>query len=289
MRRTNSWYLYAILTTVFWGIWGAFSSTPEKAGFPGTLIYVAWALSMLIPAIIAFKRMNWKIEYNKKSIFLGSIIGLTGAGGQLALLTRALIEGPAHLIFPIISLSPIITIILSFLFLKEKVDKRGSWGVTLAIIALPLLSLSPATSIESGLMWLVYAIIVMVAWGFQAYVMKLANESMKAESIFIYMTISGLLLVPIPLLLTDFSILINTRFSGMYLAFLIQLLNSLGALFIVYAFRYGKALVVSPLTNAVAPVITIVISLILYKTMPSLFVGIGMLLAVTSTFLLAKE
>ena len=129
----------------------------------------------------------------------------------------------------------------------------------------------------------------MAAWGFQAFVMKFANESMRAESIFIYMTITGLLLVPIPLLMTDFSAVINTGFSGMYLAFLIQLLNSLGALFIVYAFRYGKAVIVSPLTNAVAPVITIILSLILYQTMPSMFVGIGMLLAIISTFLLSKE
>lgn len=289
MKKTNSWFLYAILTTVFWGVWGAFSSTPEKAGFPGTLIYIAWTVSMLIPAIIAFQRINWKMEYKTKSIILGCVIGFTGAGGQLALLTKALTAGPAHLIFPIISLSPIITIILSFLLLKEKVDKRGLWGIVLAIIALPLLSLSPATSTGSGIMWLVYAVIVMVAWGFQAFVMKLANESMKAESIFIYMTITGLILVPIPLFMTDFSILINTGLSGMYLAFFIQLLNSLGALFIVYAFRYGKAVVVSPMTNAVAPVITIIISLILYQTMPALFVGFGMILAVVSTFLLAKE
>lgn len=89
--------------------------------------------------------------------------------------------------------------------------------------------------------------------------------------------------------MTDFSAVINTGFSGMYLAFLIQLLNSLGALFIVYAFRYGKAVIVSPLTNAVAPVITIILSLILYQTMPSMFVGVGMLLAIISTFLLSKE
>jgi drug/metabolite transporter (DMT)-like permease len=289
MKKSNSWFLYAILTTLFWGLWGAFSFSPVKNGFPGTLIYVAWAFSMLIPAIVAFNRINWRLEYSTKSILLGSIIGFTGAGGQLALLTRALTEGPAHLIFPIISLSPIITIILSFLFLKEKVDKRGTWGIMLAIIALPLLSLSPPTATGSGLIWLVYALVVMIAWGFQAFVMKFANESMKAESIFIYMTITGLLLVPIPLFMTDFSIFINTGFSGMYMAFFIQLLNSLGALFIVYAFRYGKAVVVSPMTNAVAPVITIVISLILYQTMPSLFVGIGMFLAVISTFLLAKE
>ncbi len=289
MKASRSWLCYAIMTTVFWGVWGALSSTPEKAGFPGTLIYVAWAVSMLIPATVVLRKMNWKLEYDFKSIFLGCVIGLTGAGGQLALLTRALNEGPAHLIFPIISLSPIITIVLSFLFLREKVDKRGIWGITMAIVALPLLSLSPPSGSGSGLLWLFYALIVMVAWGFQAYVMKFANETMKAESIFIYMTITGLLLVPIPLLMTDFSKVINLGFSGMYLAFFIQLLNSLGALFIVYAFRYGKAVVVSPLTNAVAPVITIIFSLIIYQTMPSMFVGIGMALAIISTFLLAKE
>ena len=42
---------------------------------------------------------------------------------------------------------------------------------------------------------------------------------------------------------------------------MIQILNAVGALMIVYAFRYGKAIIVSPLTNAVAPVITIIISL----------------------------
>jgi hypothetical protein len=34
----------------------------------------------------------------------------------------------------------------------------------------------------------------------------------------------------------------------------------------VYAFRYGKAIVVSPLINAVAPAITVLLSLILYRT-----------------------
>ena len=289
MKASRSWLTYAILTTIFWGIWGAFSATTEKGGFPGTLIYVAWSVSMLIPAYVAFKRLNWKLEYDLKSIMLGCVIGLTGAGGQLALLTRALTEGPAHLIFPIISLSPIITIVLSFLLLKEKVDTRGVWGIIMAIVALPLLALSPPTAAGSGLMWLVYALIVMGAWGFQAYVMKFANESMKAESIFIYMTITGLILSPIALFMTDFSLAINTGFSGMYLAFFIQLLNSLGALFIVYAFRYGKAVVVSPMTNAVAPVITIILSLIIYKAMPSMLVGVGMVLAILSTFLLAKE
>ena len=58
---------------------------------------------------------------------------------------------------------------------------------------------------------------------------------------------------------------------------------------IVYAFRYGKAMIVSPMTNAVAPVITIIISLILYQVIPHPIIISGMVLALISIFLLAIE
>jgi len=58
---------------------------------------------------------------------------------------------------------------------------------------------------------------------------------------------------------------------------------------IVYAFRYGKAIIVSPLTNAVAPVLTVIISLIIYSVFPQTVVLIGMIIAVVSTFILAFE
>ena len=68
---------------------------------------------------------------------------------------------------------------------------------------------------------------------------------------------------------------------------MIQVLNSIGALCLVFAYRYGKAIVVSPLTNAIAPVITIVISLVLYVVFPHTVTLLGMILAITATFLLA--
>ena len=83
--------------------------------------------------------------------------------------------------------------------------------------------------------------------------MKLANATMSAESIFFYMTITGLLLIPVALALTDFSAPINWGVQGPYLAAATQILNSVGALCLVYAFRYGKAIVVAPLANAGAP------------------------------------
>ncbi len=124
-------------------------------------------------------------------------------------------------------------------------------------------------------------------WGAQAYFMKVANNHMKAESIFFYMMISGLALVPAALFMTDFSKVINWGFKGPYLASGIQMLNSIGALFIVYAFRYGRAIIVSPLTNAGAPVIAIILSLLIYGVFPHIIIIIGMSLAITAIFLLA--
>jgi drug/metabolite transporter (DMT)-like permease len=174
--------------------------------------------------------------------------------------------------------------------LRDRTSFKGWIGIALALLAIPLLSYQPADNgFGEGSLWIVLSLLVFLAWGIQAYVMRFANQTMKAESIYFYMMITGILLVPAALLMTDFSQPINWGFKGPYLTFLIQTLNAVGALTIVYAFRYGKAMVVSPLTNAVAPVITIVLSLILYQVIPHWIIIAGMLLAIISIFLLAVE
>lgn len=281
------WLLYALITTLFWGTWGALIEIPEKAGFPATLGYIVWSLTMIPCALVALALIKWKLDYSWKSIFYGVLIGLTGAGGQLALF-HALIDGPAYLVFPIISLAPTITIILSVIFLKETATKRHWTGISLALIAIVLMSLQkPDDSIITGSLWLVLALMVFTAWGTQAFFMKKANTFMKAESIFFYMMVSGLLLTPIAYYMTDMSQEINWGFKGPYFAAIIHTLNSIGALMLVYAIRYGKVIIVSPLTNAVAPIITVVLSLIIYMVVPGPAILAGMVLAMISVYLLA--
>jgi drug/metabolite transporter (DMT)-like permease len=285
---SRNWLLYATITTVFWGVWGAFIEIPEKNGFPATLGFSVWAVTMLIPAFVGLKRLNWRVRYTKKSILYGLIIGFTGAGGQLVLFTNALTLGPAYLIFPIISLSPVITIALSYILLKERTNWLVWIGILLALVAIPLLSYSdPDSETSRNYLWLIFALIVFLAWGVQAFFMKVANNFMKAEEIFFFMMLTGILLIPVAIVMTDFNDSINYGFSGMYLAAIIQVLNALGALFLVYALRYGKAIVVSPLTNAAAPLLTVLLSLILYQFIPHTYVITGMVVAAIATFIIA--
>jgi len=288
---TKAWFIYALITTGFWGVWGAFAEFPTRHGFPDTLVYVVWTLTMIPPAVYAMQRVGWRVQRDSRSVLLGALIGFTGAGGQM-LLFHAIHTGPTYLIFPVIALSPVVTIALSTLFLKERVTKLGAFGVLLALIALPLFNYSPSDGGSSGplgIAWFVYALIVLLAWGVQGYFMKLANATMDAENIFLYMMLTALLLDPVAWWMTDSSVPINYGWEGPGLAAITQILNAVGALTLVYAFRYGRALVVAPLANAGAPMITAVVSMIVLGVMPSTVTIVAVALAFLAAALLAIE
>jgi uncharacterized membrane protein len=281
--------VFALVTMAFWGVWGAFAGRPTEHGFPDTLVYVVWALTMIAPAVYAFARAGMRLEHDGRSIIFGVLIGLTGAGGQM-LLFHAVHTGPTYLIFPLIALSPIVTIAMSVAWLKERVSWIGGIGIVLALLALPLFDYEPGGATHGfGVAWFFYSLIILVAWGVQAFFMKLANKTMSAESIFFYMTLMGLALIPLALYMTDFSQPINYGLEGPWLAAITQILNSVGALTLVYAFRYGKAIVVSPLTNAGAPLITALLSLALLGIVPQPLKIVGIVLAFLAAALLAIE
>jgi len=281
------WLVFAAVTTVFWGVWGALIEAPEKAGFPATLGYSVWALTMIPCALVALGIVGWKLERDRRSIFLGALVGVLGAGGQL-ILFEALRTAPAYLVFPIVSLYPVLTVALSVTILKERASRRAWAGIVIALIALPLLSYMPPDSgAASGYLWLLSPILVLAAWGLQAFVMKFSNETMRAESIFFYMMATAVLLVPVAILMTDFSRPINWGWRGPWLAAGIQVLNSIGALMLVYAVRYGKAIIVVPMTS-LAPVLTIILSLAIYRVFPNPVLVAGMALACVAIYLMAE-
>src|SRR5678815_295420 len=286
VRRSN-WVVYALVTVALWGVWGALAGLSSQHGFPDTLVYCVWSLTMIPPALIVLARNGWKLDVSPRAIAYGMTIGLLGAGGQM-LLFKALTIGPAYFIFPIISLSPAITIAMSFVMLRERTGKLGALGIVLALAALPLFDLSFGAN-TGGLGWFALALLIMAAWGVQAYFMKLANDTVTAESIFFYMMVGGLALAQVAWAWTDFSQPVNTGWDGPWMTAGIQLLNAVGALTLVYAFRYGKAIVVAPLTNAGAPLVTAILALIFAGAVPGPLKILGLALALIASLLLVME
>lgn len=287
-QKKNPWLLYALVTMVTWGIWGAFS---DQTTLPKTLVYVMWALSMIPCALVALVNIGFKLDVRSKPALLSMGVGLLGAGGQLVLFL-ALDYAPAYLVMPMISVAPIVTVLLSATFLKEKVSKLGIIGIALAFVALVCFALPDSKDgAVSSWIWIVYASMVFIFWGVQAFVMKLANNSTPdAESVFVYMAISAVLLIPVALLMgKDDPSLASFGWGEPTKVFFVQILNAIGAFTLVYANRYGKAMVIAPLADACAPVIMCVISLILYATLPTIPQVIGIVAAISCVLIFSRE
>lgn len=288
MNKKRSWINFVIIHVIFMGVWGALIELPEKNGFPATLGYVVWALTMIPASGLALLVNKGRLDYDRNSIIYGCFAGLLGAAGQLVLFV-ALKTAPAYIVFPILSLTPVVTILLAVIFLKESTGLTGWVGIFLAVPAILLLSYVPSGQAStSGYLWIILTIIPLVAWGTQGFVLRFANKKMKAESLFFYMTISSVALIPVAIWMTDFSKPINYGWDGPYLAAGIQILNAFGALCLVYAFRYGKAIVVAPMTTALSPVLTVVVSLLIYSVKPHPFIIAGTGLAIFAALLMGK-
>jgi drug/metabolite transporter (DMT)-like permease len=283
-RPNRSWIFYATLLILFWGIWGAFSALPAtKYGYPDEMIYSIWALTMIVPA--AFALRGQRFDRRPQAAVYGLLIGLTGAGGQLVLF-QALTMGPAYLIFPIVSISPAITVVMAMVLLRERISTLAVVGLLAALAAIVLFSITSGESDGSSGPWLVLAILVCVAWGVQAYFMrKAATIGVNDATTFGWMAISGIILIPVALISLG-AIPIDFPWQAPALTAGTQLLNAVGALFLVMALSRGKATIVAPTANALAPALTIVVSLVAYQTLPSPYGAIGIVLALVGSTLM---
>jgi len=286
MNVRSSWVPYAALLVVFWGVWGAFSSAPtDLYGYPDEMVYVLWSLTMLLPNYFALR--GQRLDRRRIATVYGLVIGFTGAGGQL-ILFKALDIGPAYLIFPLISISPAVTVLMAIGLLRERIRLLASVGVVLALASIPLFSVSDDSADASGGSWLLLALIIMVAWGVQAYFMrKAALVGVNDATTFTWMTVTGLLLAPVAVVMMG-GLPLDFPVAAPALTLGTQMLNAVGALFLVMALSRGKAAIVAPVTNALAPVVTIVLSLAAYQTLPSLYGAIGIVLALVGSTLIVR-
>lgn len=284
MNVRTSWVPYAALLVIFWGVWGAFSSAPtDLYGYPDEMIYVLWSLTMLVPNYFALR--GRRLDRRPIATIYGLVIGFTGAGGQL-LLFKALDIGPAYLIFPLISISPAVTVLMAIGLLRERIHTLAAIGVVLALASIPLFSVSDDSTDTSGGSWLLMALIIMVAWGVQAYYMrKAAVIGVNDATTFTWMTVTGLMLAPVAMVMMG-GLPLDFPAAAPALTFGTQMLNAVGCLFLVMALSRGKAAIVSPIANALAPVVTIVLSLAAYQTLPSVYGTIGIVLALVGSTLI---
>ena len=135
-----AWLIYTIITVVFWGLWGFESKLLVDRASPYTS-QVLYTVGLLVPAaVVLFSPKRFAGERPRRGLVFAVLTGLLGGLGNIAFFV-ALAKGNASVIVPLTSLSPMVTVLVGVLVLKEKMRWFQYVGLLLALVAMYLLSL----------------------------------------------------------------------------------------------------------------------------------------------------
>jgi len=135
-----AWLVYTIITAVCWGLWGFESKLLVDRTSPPTS-QILFTFGLLVPAffvLLSPKRFAGKRP--GRGLCFAILTGLLGGLGNIAFFA-ALEKGRASVIVPLTSLSPLVTVLVGVLVLKEKMRWFQYVGLALALVAIYLLSL----------------------------------------------------------------------------------------------------------------------------------------------------
>ncbi|WP_250278135.1 EamA family transporter [[Clostridium] colinum] len=137
----NTWILYAILSAIFASLTSIFA----KIGISNIESNLATAIRTFFVLIMAFIVLiyNKKIKYlkniDKKEMIFIILSGLS-TGISWLCYYYAIQNGIVSVVVPIDKLSILVSIVLSFIIFKEKLNRKSIWGLIFIIIGTLLIT-----------------------------------------------------------------------------------------------------------------------------------------------------
>ncbi len=132
------WFTFSIATIVLWGVWGLLAKILLKT-IDWQQFFVVSEIGALVIAIAAFLYFKPAVSMNQTFLYAVAA-GAIGVLGSLALYL-ALSTGKASVVVPLTALYPVVTVLLSFVVLQEKVTLFQGAGIFFALVSMFLISL----------------------------------------------------------------------------------------------------------------------------------------------------
>ncbi len=134
-----------ILVIVFWGVWGLIEKLALSYGSPWQtlFIFLLWTAVLFLPfgVLMLWKnqgRAGFKI---KKWVWFWILVAVFSDLVAILALRFALLGGSTGIVMATTAVYPLITVILSVIFLNEKLSRRQYRGIMFVCLGLFLLSL----------------------------------------------------------------------------------------------------------------------------------------------------
>jgi uncharacterized membrane protein len=133
------WLWYALLCIFWWGLWGFLSKIGSVSANP-LQMQILFTLGMLPVAAGMLLQMRWKLDRNVGGATYGILSGVATGLGTLGYYA-ALHQQDASLVTPITGLFPLLTVVLAFIVLRERLNKVQVGGIVLALASIVVLSI----------------------------------------------------------------------------------------------------------------------------------------------------
>jgi transporter family protein len=133
-----NWLGFSLLALGLWGVWG-FLGKVAAQNLPAQVVYLLTISGHLV--VVAFILEEGLSPVSWQPLGVGAALG-SGIAMAVALLffLKALARGPALVVVPLTALYPAVTVVLSWIFLREALNLRHLAGLALALAAVWLLS-----------------------------------------------------------------------------------------------------------------------------------------------------
>ena len=130
---------YALLGVFLWGLWGFLSKIGSDAASPMQM-QILFTLGMLPVALGMFIQMRGKLDRDRVGITYGLLCGVATGVGTLGYFA-ALRDQNASVVTPLTGVFPVLTVILAFVILRERLNKVQMGGMLLALASIVILSI----------------------------------------------------------------------------------------------------------------------------------------------------
>lgn len=137
--RLPIWLWYALLCIFWWGLWGFLSKVGSAAASP-LQMQILFTLGMLPVAAGMLFAMRGKVDRDRVGISYGLLSGIATGLGTLGYFA-ALRQQDASVVTPLTGVFPILTVVLAFVVLRERLNKVQMGGMFLALASIVILSI----------------------------------------------------------------------------------------------------------------------------------------------------
>lgn len=135
----SSWYYPSLIALLLYGAWGYWGTRASSFINPLSITFYS-SIGVLISGVIALILLDFKPDFCAKGSAYGLLNGLA-SGIACIFFILALRNGPAMPVVLMTSMYPMITLLLSIIFLKQGLTFKQGLGMVFAITALVLFSI----------------------------------------------------------------------------------------------------------------------------------------------------